>query len=106
MDNAPYQRHSRTSRNAAGDITPSATTLRAKVMEFIISCGIDGATDDEMQVCLDMNPSTQRPRRIDLWHAGLVFDTGRTRQTRSNRKATVWAAAEFKPRKAPDEISL
>lgn len=47
-----------------------------------------------MQTCLGMNPSTQRPRRIELVKAGLVIGPeGLTRKTSSGRKAQVWKLA-------------
>jgi DNA-binding IclR family transcriptional regulator len=51
-----------------------------------------GLTDEEMQRQLEMNPSTQRPRRIELARRGLVVDAG-TRRTASGRMATVWRVA-------------
>jgi len=87
---APYQHHSETSREAAQLIEPELGTLRAEVLAEIRRCGADGATDDELQVTLGMNPSTERPRRIELWEAGHIARTERTRPTRSGRQATVW----------------
>jgi hypothetical protein len=51
-----------------------------------------GLTDEQMQTYLGMNPSTQRPRRIELVRSGLVVDSGFKRPTRSGRDATVWRA--------------
>lgn len=92
----PYQRHSETSRAAAEAIEPDISTLRGQVLAFIRACGAEGATDDEVQVALNMNPSTQRPRRIELWGMGLVSRTDRTRPTRSRREAHVWIATKEK----------
>jgi hypothetical protein len=86
----PYQAHSETSRDAAESMEPSAATMRGKVLAFIRQCGRIGATDDEMQVHLHMNPSTQRPRRVELWTAGLIEASGRKRLTRSRCNAMVW----------------
>jgi len=49
-----------------------------------------GWTDEELQIQLTWNPSTERPRRIELMDYGFVYDSGRTRRTHSNRKAVVW----------------
>ena len=43
---------------------------------------------------LTMNPSTQRPRRIELEKLGLVLRTAQTRKTTSGRDAVVFVAAE------------
>lgn len=86
-----YQRHSATSYAAAYEIESSAKTLRATVLNFISGRKEWGATDDETQRFLGMNPSTQRPRRIELVEKGLVEDNGMKRLTKSHRSATVWA---------------
>jgi hypothetical protein len=93
---APYQHHSETSREAAELIEPDADTLRGRVLAYIRERGAHGATDEEIQDALHMNPSTERPRRIELWNAEWVLKTSDTRLTRSGRKATVWIAAEEK----------
>jgi hypothetical protein len=51
-----------------------------------------GATDEEIQHELQMNPSTQRPRRIELVEAKLVLDSTMKRPTSSGRQAVVWIA--------------
>jgi hypothetical protein len=51
-----------------------------------------GMTDEEQQAALAMNPSTQRPRRIELVRRGLVVEAG-TRKTSSGRMAAVWRCA-------------
>lgn len=87
-----YIRGSKTSTQAALEIEPRSGTLRAKVLAELRNHP-DGLTDDEMQTHLSMNPSTQRPRRIELVEAKLVKDSGRTRLTQSRRQAVVWVAA-------------
>ncbi len=86
-----YQPHSRTSKDAARAIEATAETLRGRVYRFLEGTRA-GATDEEMQDCLDMNPSTQRPRRVELVEKGLVRDSGKTRKTKSGRSAVVWCA--------------
>jgi hypothetical protein len=90
----PYQAHSPTSRAAAAAILPHAGTERSRVLAYIRGHGTIGATDDECQVMLGMNPSTQRPRRIELWTQGWIKDSGFKRATRSGRKAVVWVATD------------
>lgn len=80
-----------TSVAAAEAMTRPAAKLRQALLEFIRKSFI-GSTDEEAQLCLGMNPSTQRPRRVELVTMGLVRDSGRTRPTRSGRKAIVWEA--------------
>ena len=82
--------HPPTSHQAAERIAPKAGTLRAKVYEKLKQWKAHGLTDENMQLFLNMNPSTQRPRRIELVTQGLVKNSGRVRQTRSGRNAIVW----------------
>ena len=90
----PAQLHSPTSCEAAESIKPVLGPLCNAVLKCLVAAGRDGRTDEEMQEQIPMPPSTQRPRRIDLMNLNLVVDSGRTRPTRSGRKATVWVAVE------------
>lgn len=90
VERLPAQRHSPTSVAAAGRAEPAAATQRRAVLDYIRGRGAEGATDEEVQTALGMNPSTQRPRRIELVGSGHVRDSGRQRQTRSGRNAVVW----------------
>jgi len=85
----PFQAHSGTSRAAAEGMRSPAVTDRAAVL-MVIQQSTHGRTDEEIQRMLKLNPSTQRPRRIELVQAGKVRDSGRTRKTKSGRAATVW----------------
>lgn len=87
---APYQRHSKTSVDAANAIGPRLGQLQSEVLNFIRQAGVHGATDEEIQEGLTLNPSTQRPRRIELMYLGLIYNSSITRRTRSGRNATVW----------------
>ncbi len=85
-----FQAHSKTSKDAASEIERSASTLRGYVYRFIWNKGDAGATDDQIQMALRMEGSTERPRRIELQDKRLVKDSGKTRKTRSGRQAVVW----------------
>ena len=89
----PAQHGSPTSQAAAALIEPTAGTLRARVLDYLRERGDAGATDEETQLALDMNPSTQRPRRQELEKMGLILRTTQTRETKSGRKAVVFVAA-------------
>jgi len=93
----PYQPHSVTSADAALRAEPRAGTDRANILLRFQRWAESGWTDEELAAVLDMNPSTLRPRRIELVRQGWVKDSGRTRKTRSGRSATVWIAVEAKP---------
>ena len=80
-----------TSGLAATSIEPLSTTLRGTILDFIRR-RIHGATDEEIQDGLLMNPSTQRPRRIELLRAGWIEASPNRRTTKSGRLAVVWIA--------------
>jgi hypothetical protein len=88
---APAQQHSRTSMQAADSLNVKAlNALQRKVLAWLVENG--PATDEEMQEGLNMNPSTQRPRRIELARRGLLVTCG-IRKTASGRNADVWRVA-------------
>ena len=88
---APSVNGSITSAKAADSLGPATlNAMQRRVLE-LLQATPDGLTDEEMQRLLEMNPSTQRPRRIELARRGLVVEAG-TRRTASGRMATVWKA--------------
>lgn len=87
-----YVRGSETSKEAAIAAEPNAGTQRRLVLDALRWQRTFGLTDHEMQEDLQMNPSTQRPRRVELVKAGLVKESGRFRLTPSGRRAVVWVA--------------
>lgn len=91
---APYVRGSATSMEAAASLTPETLSgMQRRLFEFIRDRGEEGATDEECQRELGMNPSTQRPRRGELEDAGLIVKSG-ARLTSSRRRAAVWRVAK------------
>jgi hypothetical protein len=95
MDNyVPHIEHSPTSEAAAITIAPLTGRLLTLVYRYILGCGESGATDEEIQIALNMAGSTERPRRIELLARGKVRDSGRTRPTLAGRAAVVWVDAE------------
>lgn len=61
-----------------------------QVARALFERGGYGATDDEMEIYLDMRHQTASARRRDLVIAGLVKESGERRKTRSGRTANVW----------------
>jgi hypothetical protein len=89
---APAARGSITSAQAADSLGPATlNAMQRRVLE-LLQATPEGLTDEEMQKRLGMNPSTQRPRRIELAGRGLVIEAG-TRKTASGRNANVWRVA-------------
>jgi hypothetical protein len=92
-----FQAHSSTSRAAALAVFPRTGTQRARVLNYIRSAR-DGRTDEEIATGLAMNPSSVRPRRIELvtggWVRAMTTAAGYVveRPTRSGADAQVWEA--------------
>ena len=82
----PFQRHSITSESAAMSMGSRAKGVRRKVLEALRERPM---TDEELIEQLGGNPSTIRPRRVELYADGLIEPAG-TRKTHSNRDAVVW----------------
>jgi len=86
---APAARGSMTSAQAADSLGPATlNAMQRRVLE-LLQATPEGLTDEEMQRRLGMNPSTQRPRRIELAKAGMIQKAG-VRKTASGRNADVW----------------
>ena len=83
-----FQRHSETSRAAAAAFEDLALTARDRVYQYIIVSG--PCSDEQIADGLDMNPSTVRPRRVELVEALLVENSGRQTRTRAGRRAVLW----------------
>lgn len=88
---APYVKGSATSKAAAKALV-NPNTKRAAVLRFIESRGYNGATDDEIQIGLGISPSTERPRRIELFEARKIAKTSYIRRTRTGRAAAVYVS--------------
>lgn len=92
----PYVGSSDTSRAAAEQAAAHAPVGRSRVLALLRSVAPDGLTDEQIARRLKMNPSTERPRRIELVRAKLVVDSGRTRYTRAKVRAVIWVATNRK----------
>jgi hypothetical protein len=90
---APSVHGSVTSAKAADSLDPTTLNrLHRQVLAFL-EARPDGATDEEIIAGTGLNPSTARPRRIELARRGLVVESG-TRKTASGRMACVWKATQ------------
>jgi hypothetical protein len=86
---APAVRGSQTSAQAADSLDGDTLDAMQRRVLALLQATPGGLTDEEMQRRLGMNPSTQRPRRIELARRGFVVADG-TRKTSSGRWAVVW----------------
>ena len=84
----PSVHHSQTSMDAATSIKPKAQSLRDQVYALLKR---ETLTDEGISTRLNLNPSTARPRRLELVEAGLVVQVG-VGTTSSGRKAALWKA--------------
>lgn len=85
-----YQKSSPTSREAAFFAEDFSGSAREQVFLQIVKSG--GATDEEVQSAIRMNPSTQRPRRVELVELGLIKDSKYVRKTSAGLDAVIWIA--------------
>ncbi len=93
-DIPPFVAGSTTSFQAAIAMKPCAETCRQQVIEALRAAGLKGLTDEEGIAATGMNPSTYRPRRIELAEAGKIVQLGEKRRTASNHPAVVWFHAD------------
>lgn len=80
-------------------------TLETEVLTVVALAGERGLTDEE--ICLAVRDrgrlakeSSTRARRVALVEAGLVVDSGRTRETSCGFKARVWIATRGDERRS------
>ncbi len=79
-----------TSRQAAELARPFAAQQQEQVFQAIAQSGANGMTDQEVEDSLGIAGNSVRPRRMALWKAGRVKDSGNLRLTKSGRSAVVW----------------
>ena len=84
--------HPDTAQHAAARALPRSGSDRRRVYDLILERGAEGATDDELEVALDLPHQTASARRNGLRDDGWVTDSGRKRPTRSGADAIVWIA--------------
>jgi transcription initiation factor IIE alpha subunit len=88
-----HVRNSATSKAAADSIgSKKLGDLHRRVYSYIKRTG--GCTDEEGQNALALAQNTYRPRRRELELQGYLIDSGKTRLTRSGRKAVIWTITD------------
>jgi predicted ArsR family transcriptional regulator len=76
------------SRQAQVLAEPNAASQRERVFAYI---SVNGpVTDEKIAEGLLMNPSTARPRRLELVRAGRIRPALQTQETKSGRNAVAW----------------
>ena len=89
----PSVHHSETSQAAAVSIHAKTPSLRDQVYALLQR---EILTDEGIAIRLNLNPSTARPRRVELHNMGLI-ETHGTALTASGRTAQCWRAAPKNP---------
>lgn len=87
---APFEKDSETSKEAAEAIEPFASSMLWRVVAAMTVAGREGLTCDECEVALELRHQTASARVREAVLKGLIIDSGRTRPTRSGRKASVY----------------
>jgi len=84
----------RTSVAAALSDLPRTGTIRRKVYDDFVDRGLRGATDQEVEIALQISGNTLRPTRGSLVKDGYLIDTGTTRKNYNEQDCIVWRAVE------------
>ena len=82
-----------TREEAKRSIQPNAAAYREQVYRCIAWNG--AVTDEQIARLTGLNPSTARPRRLELWRDGRIEKAGISR-TASGRKAVAWQVTDAK----------
>lgn len=104
-DVPPYVRRSKTSRDAAISVIPVVRGIQAQLLDCIRKQGAHGITDDEMEQLLGLKHQTVSAQRRQLVKQGYIHDSGKTRPTRSGRRATVWVPNAQRATEVTDGVS-
>jgi hypothetical protein len=72
--------------------TDAPRTQRNRVYQCIVDAGRDGITDIEIQSSLGLSGDSERPRRIELYKAGLIKGAGS--RVIGTRSSTVWTLTD------------
>ena len=83
-----------TSRRTAARLasTDAPSTQRDKVYKCIVDAGVNGITDLEIQQQLRLPGDSERPRRIELYKAGLIKGAGS--RVIGIRSSTIWTITD------------
>jgi hypothetical protein len=68
----------------------SEPSQKARVLEFIMARGTEGATDDEIETALGLKHQSASARRNELARESAIVSSGLHRKTTSGDEATVW----------------
>jgi hypothetical protein len=98
---APGHRGVETSIEAADAMAPATGPLQKLVLAAIKAAGSSGLTTDELAQHVRIDRGSVQPRTSELRRKHLIVDSGQRRRNRNGKRAIVWAASEFSPRRNP-----
>lgn len=84
-----YHRGNAESEAANGRVHGKKEAMQQRILAFIRSMGLDGATCDQIEIALDMAHQTASARVSELKKLRLIVDSGSRRETRTGSKAAV-----------------
>lgn len=85
-----------TSVEALIKVSPKIPSYKKIVLDFIISNGGYGATDQEMEAELGISGNTIRPTRMSLLKSKAIVDSGLTRFNHNGNRCIVWVVNDPK----------
>ena len=85
----------RFSREAYESIKTNIHAQRVFFLDYIRFQGKEGATADEIRIAFDIKTSSHSARTSDLKKAGLLFDSGDRRKTKTGCWASVLVTKEY-----------
>ncbi len=94
INNLPYQKHSKTSRNAA-ESNVTANAHRDKIYNLIKDSGFIGCISDHLAKDLKLVPNAVASRLGELEQDKKIVRLEDTRKTRSNRNANIYVLPEY-----------
>jgi DNA-binding HxlR family transcriptional regulator len=98
-EGTPFANFSDTSEMAAESMDYLKGPLAMEVYEHLLRLLPEGATAEELEVITGLKTQTLTARIRDLYLAGLIYDAGERRKTKSGRLARVnmaWTKDELK----------
>lgn len=86
--------HPATAKDAARSVSAKTGTQRRAVLEVIANAGVLGCTDEEGALLASVSENAYRPRRVELYRAGMIEQGAVQLRTTSGRLANTWVATK------------
>jgi len=86
--------YQKTSLEAFIKVQPHIGSINGEVYSYIVNCGINGATDQEIEAVIHIEGNSVRPSRGALVKKGWISNSGKTRKNSKGNNCIVWVALE------------